>query len=149
MTFCLFFLMRLALLFGIISHQVFLTTWSLSLLITLVINLVVLQIVRADLKELNDMDLHGAPYAYTPFCDSRKEMDGFRYDMNRNAINNIFTIDKCIFSIFSSFWYDQKRKGEVKFYSRPSLCFCGTVITLRNFRNYPLCLGDEGMVWAR
>ena len=38
------------------------------------------QIVRADLKELNDMNLHGAPYAYTPFCDSRKEMDGFRCD---------------------------------------------------------------------
>lgn len=36
-------------------------------------------IVRADLKELNDMDLHGAPYAYTPFCSSRKEMDGFRF----------------------------------------------------------------------
>lgn len=26
------------------------------------------------------MDLYGAPYAYTPFCSSRKEMDGFRYD---------------------------------------------------------------------
>jgi len=36
-------------------------------------------IVRADLKELNEIDLHGAPYAYTPFCDSRKEMDGFRF----------------------------------------------------------------------
>lgn len=37
------------------------------------------QIVRADMKELYDMDLGGAPYAYTPFCDSRKEMDGFRF----------------------------------------------------------------------
>ena len=36
------------------------------------------QIVRADLKELVDLDLGGAPYGYTPFCDSRKEMDGFR-----------------------------------------------------------------------
>ena len=36
------------------------------------------QIVRTDLKELNDMSLDGAPYAYTPFCDSRTEMDGFR-----------------------------------------------------------------------
>lgn len=34
---------------------------------------------RADLKELATMDLGGAPYAYTPFCDSRKEMDGFRF----------------------------------------------------------------------
>lgn len=58
------------------------------LLITLVINLFVLQIVRADLKELNDMDLHGAPYAYTPFCDSRKEMDGFRCDMHSKTRNN-------------------------------------------------------------
>nr|CAH7747311.1 unnamed protein product [Callosobruchus chinensis] len=37
------------------------------------------QVVRADLKELLDLDLGGAPYGYTPFCDSRKEMDGFRF----------------------------------------------------------------------
>lgn len=37
------------------------------------------QIVRTDLKELRDLDLGGAPYGYTPFCDSRKEMDGFRF----------------------------------------------------------------------
>ncbi|VDP91336.1 unnamed protein product [Echinostoma caproni] len=37
------------------------------------------QIVRADLQELADLDLEGAPYGYTPFCDSRKEMDGFRF----------------------------------------------------------------------
>eukprot|EP01083_Nonionella_stella_P059930 156778_1 len=37
------------------------------------------QIVRADLKELWDMDLKGAPYAYTPFCDSNKATKGFRF----------------------------------------------------------------------
>ncbi|CAK8686861.1 unnamed protein product [Clavelina lepadiformis] len=37
------------------------------------------QIVRADLKELRDLDLEGNPYGYTPFCDDRKEMDGFRF----------------------------------------------------------------------
>ncbi|XP_076857427.1 UDP-glucose:glycoprotein glucosyltransferase 2 isoform X2 [Brachyhypopomus gauderio] len=37
------------------------------------------QIVRADLKELRDLDLDGAPYGYTPFCDSRREMDGYRF----------------------------------------------------------------------
>ncbi|XP_076453817.1 UDP-glucose:glycoprotein glucosyltransferase 1-like isoform X2 [Babylonia areolata] len=37
------------------------------------------QIVRADLQELHDLNLGGAPYGYTPFCDSRKEMDGFRF----------------------------------------------------------------------
>ncbi|VVC24565.1 Nucleotide-diphospho-sugar transferases,Glycosyl transferase, family 8,UDP-glucose:Glycoprotein [Cinara cedri] len=37
------------------------------------------QVVRADMKELVDLDLGGAPYAYTPFCESRKEMDGFRF----------------------------------------------------------------------
>ena len=37
------------------------------------------QIVRADLTELMEMDLQGAPYAYTPFCKSRTEMDGFRF----------------------------------------------------------------------
>ncbi|XP_004463622.2 UDP-glucose:glycoprotein glucosyltransferase 2 [Dasypus novemcinctus] len=37
------------------------------------------QIVRHDLKELRDLDLDGAPYGYTPFCDSRTEMDGYRF----------------------------------------------------------------------
>ncbi|KAL3281194.1 hypothetical protein HHI36_004410 [Cryptolaemus montrouzieri] len=37
------------------------------------------QVVRADLRELQQLDLGGAPYGYTPFCDSRKEMDGFRF----------------------------------------------------------------------
>ncbi|KAL4715230.1 hypothetical protein ACJJTC_007812 [Scirpophaga incertulas] len=37
------------------------------------------QIVRADLKELVEFDLGGAPYGYTPFCDSRREMEGFRF----------------------------------------------------------------------
>ncbi|KAJ8012704.1 hypothetical protein DPEC_G00045650 [Dallia pectoralis] len=37
------------------------------------------QIVRADLKELRELDLEGAPYGYTPFCDSRTEMEGYRF----------------------------------------------------------------------
>lgn len=37
------------------------------------------QIVRADIKELHDLDLEGAPYGFVPFCDSRKEMEGFRF----------------------------------------------------------------------
>lgn len=37
------------------------------------------QIVRHDLKELRDFDLDGAPYGYTPFCDSRTDMDGYRF----------------------------------------------------------------------
>ncbi|CAH1245599.1 UGGT1 [Branchiostoma lanceolatum] len=37
------------------------------------------QIVRTDIKELRDLDLGGAPYGYTPFCDSRREMNGFRF----------------------------------------------------------------------
>ncbi|KAJ2896623.1 killer toxin resistant protein [Coemansia aciculifera] len=40
------------------------------------------QIVRADLQELADMDLHGAPYGYTPFCDDRTEIDGYRFWKN-------------------------------------------------------------------
>jgi UDP-glucose:glycoprotein glucosyltransferase len=31
------------------------------------------QVVRADLRELWDMDLQEKPYAFTPFCDSRQE----------------------------------------------------------------------------
>ncbi|KAH6896286.1 UDP-glucose:glycoprotein glucosyltransferase-domain-containing protein [Coprinopsis sp. MPI-PUGE-AT-0042] len=34
------------------------------------------QIVRADLKELVDLDLQGAPYGYTPMGDDNKEMEG-------------------------------------------------------------------------
>lgn len=37
------------------------------------------QIVRTDLYELVEMDLDGAPYGFTPMCNSRKEMDGFRF----------------------------------------------------------------------
>ena len=37
------------------------------------------QIVRADLQELVDLDLHGAPYGYTPMGDDNVEMEGFRF----------------------------------------------------------------------
>ncbi|KAI5953635.1 KRE5 [Candida jiufengensis] len=37
------------------------------------------QICRTDLTPLIEMDLEGAPYAFTPMCDSNTEMDGFRF----------------------------------------------------------------------
>jgi UDP-glucose:glycoprotein glucosyltransferase len=37
------------------------------------------QIVRADLIELMRMDFHDAPYAFTPFCDSRLDVEPFRF----------------------------------------------------------------------
>ncbi len=37
------------------------------------------QIVRTDMMELNKVDLKGAPYGFTPMCDSRTEMEGFRF----------------------------------------------------------------------
>ncbi|KAI8867576.1 hypothetical protein GQ42DRAFT_164697 [Ramicandelaber brevisporus] len=37
------------------------------------------QIVRSDLQELVNMDLHGAPYGYTPFCDDRSEIEPYRF----------------------------------------------------------------------
>jgi UDP-glucose:glycoprotein glucosyltransferase len=37
------------------------------------------QVVRADLRELAEYDLEGAPYAFTPFCDSRKETLGYQF----------------------------------------------------------------------
>ncbi|KAJ7651981.1 glycosyltransferase family 24 protein [Mycena polygramma] len=37
------------------------------------------QIVRADLQELVDLDLHGAPYGYTPMGDDNTDMEGFRF----------------------------------------------------------------------
>ncbi|KAF2478130.1 UDP-glucose:glyco protein glucosyltransferas-like protein [Lindgomyces ingoldianus] len=37
------------------------------------------QIVRTDMYELVTHDLKGAPYGFTPMCDSRAEMEGFRF----------------------------------------------------------------------
>jgi UDP-glucose:glycoprotein glucosyltransferase len=37
------------------------------------------QIVRTDMYELVSLDLHGAPYGFTPMCDSRVEMEGYRF----------------------------------------------------------------------
>ncbi|PWW80615.1 Glycosyltransferase Family 24 protein [Tuber magnatum] len=37
------------------------------------------QIVRTDMRELVDLDLQGAPYGFTPMCDSREEIEGFRF----------------------------------------------------------------------
>lgn len=37
------------------------------------------QIVRDDIRDLNNENLDGAPYGFVPFCESRKEMEGFRF----------------------------------------------------------------------
>ena len=37
------------------------------------------QIVRTDMYSLVQHDLEGAPYGFTPMCDSRTEMEGFRF----------------------------------------------------------------------
>ncbi|KAL2268090.1 hypothetical protein VTJ83DRAFT_2936 [Remersonia thermophila] len=37
------------------------------------------QIVRTDMHDLVALDLEGAPYGFTPMCDSRTEMEGFRF----------------------------------------------------------------------
>ena len=37
------------------------------------------QVVRADLRELWYMDLKGKALAYTPFCDSNRDMEGYRF----------------------------------------------------------------------
>jgi UDP-glucose:glycoprotein glucosyltransferase len=37
------------------------------------------QIVRTDMYELVTYDLQGAPYGFTPMCDSRTSMEGFRF----------------------------------------------------------------------
>ena len=37
------------------------------------------QVVRADLRELWETDLRGAPYAYPPFCDDNEDMEGYRF----------------------------------------------------------------------
>ncbi|KAI4148761.1 MAG: hypothetical protein LQ340_004950, partial [Diploschistes diacapsis] len=37
------------------------------------------QIVRTDMHDLVTLNLHGAPYGFTPMCDSRTEMEGYRF----------------------------------------------------------------------
>lgn len=37
------------------------------------------QVVRTDMHDLVTHDLEGAPYGFTPMCDSRTEMEGFRF----------------------------------------------------------------------
>lgn len=37
------------------------------------------QIVRTDMQDLVDHDLEGCVYGFTPMCDSREEMEGFRF----------------------------------------------------------------------
>lgn len=37
------------------------------------------QIVRTDMMDLVNHNLEGAPYGFTPMCDSRTEMEGFRF----------------------------------------------------------------------
>ena len=37
------------------------------------------QVVRGDLQELVDLDLEGAPYGYTPMCESNKETKGYQF----------------------------------------------------------------------
>ncbi|KXJ89341.1 UDP-glucose:glyco protein glucosyltransferase [Microdochium bolleyi] len=37
------------------------------------------QVVRTDMIDLVRHDLQGAPYGFTPMCDSRTEMEGFRF----------------------------------------------------------------------
>jgi UDP-glucose:glycoprotein glucosyltransferase len=37
------------------------------------------QVVRTDMADLVAHDLEGAPYGFTPMCDSRTEMEGFRF----------------------------------------------------------------------
>ena len=37
------------------------------------------QIVRTDMYDLVTHDLEGAPYGFTPMCDSRTEMEGYRF----------------------------------------------------------------------
>jgi UDP-glucose:glycoprotein glucosyltransferase len=37
------------------------------------------QIVRTDMYDLVALDLEGAPYGFTPMCDSRESMEGYRF----------------------------------------------------------------------
>jgi UDP-glucose:glycoprotein glucosyltransferase len=61
------------------------------------------QTIRTDLMELMGMDFGSAPYAFTPFCDSREETEPFRFwksdywkyalGPNRYHTSSLFAID--------------------------------------------------------
>lgn len=61
------------------------------------------QIVRTDLHELYERDLQGKALAYTPFCDSRKETEGFRYAADTLLPGALFS-PPCIVSFFLGFF---------------------------------------------
>lgn len=61
------------------SYLVYLKKYLLRDELTIIMPLFRFPKVRADMKELRDLDLGGAPYGYTPFCDSREDMEGFRF----------------------------------------------------------------------
>ena len=62
-----------------------------------------MQIVRADLKELVELPLGGAPYGYTPFCDSRTEMEGFRLVVLSltSLVQTLMILFKCVKLVFT------------------------------------------------
>lgn len=62
------------------------------------------QIVRTDLHELYERDLQGKALAYTPFCDSRKETEGFRYAADTLLPGALFS-PPCIVSFFLGFLF--------------------------------------------
>ncbi|XP_013148392.1 PREDICTED: LOW QUALITY PROTEIN: UDP-glucose:glycoprotein glucosyltransferase [Papilio polytes] len=75
------------------------------------------QIVRADLKELVELDLAGAPYGYTPFCDSRKEMEGFSVldqDLPNNMIHQVAIKSLPQEWLWCETWCDDKSKKQAK-----------------------------------
>jgi len=47
------------------------------------------QVVRTNMKELYDLNLNGAPLGYTPFCNSRKETEGFRFWKQGYWVNHL------------------------------------------------------------
>lgn len=66
------------------------------------------QIARTDLYELVNQDLAGAPYGFVPMCDSREDMDGFRFwkqgywqtvlkDDLKYHISALFVVDLVLF----------------------------------------------------
>ena len=60
------------------------------------------QVVRADLRELWQMDLEGAPYGYTPFCTSRKETLGFQF--GEKDIGKIICKESLTISAHCTWW---------------------------------------------
>jgi len=116
-------------------------------------------IVRSDLRELNELDMKGAVYGYTPFCDSREEMEGFRFWKNgfwkdhlgamgaRYHISALYVVD---LDLFRNRAVGDQLRGVYNGLSRDPHSLANLDQDLPNFtqNNIPIYSLDQSWLWC-